>query len=91
MLILTLVGKTFLQFLADRCSGVDNGLPGGYIVRLGKNGHTLHFVHNLAGEWIKLGDGLNFLIEQFDANRTYFLVTREYVDDFTADTVSTPP
>lgn len=63
------VFEAFLQLDFDVFDGVEQGFPGRHIVALRVEGETRHLADDFAGQRVKRGNALDFVIEQFDADR----------------------
>ena len=88
--LLTQVHEAFLQLFANRCHGVQHDLSGRYVMGLGIDRDARQLPEHFTGQGIEQGDGFDFFVEQLDAHRLGFLVTREDVDNFPANPVGAP-
>ena len=87
LVLLLELGQPLGELFLDDLDGLEHGLPGGHVMALGVNGNAPYPPDHLTGERVKDADGFHLVIEQFDANRLFFLFRRKNIDHITAHPV----
>ena len=80
--------QSFGELLLDHLNGLEHGFPRGHIMALGVDGNPPYPLDHLTGQRVENADGFHLVIEQFDANRFFFLFRRENIDHIPAHPVS---